>query len=226
MEKYLIQLKDVWKIYTVGKIKVEALRGLNVNIGKGEFVAVMGPSGSGKSTCVHLIGCLDKPTKGHIYLDEKDINKLTRSQLSSIRGKKIGFVFQQFNIINSLTILDNVMLPMMFYDVPLSERRKRAKTILGEMDLSHRLNHYPTEISGGEKQRVAIARALANNPDIIVADEPTGNLDSKRGKEIMEILENLHKNGKTIVLVTHDKILANYAERTIYIQDGTNVESL
>ncbi|RLG15116.1 MAG: lipoprotein-releasing system ATP-binding protein LolD [Candidatus Nanohalarchaeota archaeon] len=225
-ENPLIKLENVWKIYSLGKVKVEALRGLNINIGKGEFVAVMGPSGSGKSTCVHLIGCLDRPSRGRIYLDGKDINKFTRSQLSSIRGKKIGFVFQQFNLMNTLTVLENVMLPMMFYEVSLPKRKKRAKEILDDMGLSHRLKHYPTEISGGEKQRVAVARSLANKPTIIVADEPTGNLDSKRGKEIMEILDNLHKNGKTIVLVTHDKLLANYAERVIYIKDGMNVDAL
>ncbi|MCK5040582.1 MAG: ABC transporter ATP-binding protein [Candidatus Aenigmarchaeota archaeon] len=226
MEKTLIKLENVWKIYDLGKVKVEALRGINITIKKGEFVAVMGPSGSGKSTCVHLIGCLDRPTKGSIYLDKSDISKLTRSQLSSIRGKKIGFVFQQFNLMNTLTVLENVTLPMMFYDVLPSVRKKRAEKILEEMGLGHRLSHYPTEISGGEKQRVAVARSLANDPEIIVADEPTGNLDSKKGKEIMDILDNLHKSGKTIVLVTHDKVLANYAERVIYIKDGANVDAL
>ncbi|OYT33669.1 MAG: lipoprotein-releasing system ATP-binding protein LolD [Candidatus Aenigmarchaeota archaeon ex4484_52] len=220
----LIKLENVWKIYKIGKVEIAALRGVNIGIEKKEFVAVMGPSGSGKSTCVNLIGCLDKPTKGQIYLGGENINNFSRSRLSSIRGEKIGFVFQQFNLINTLSILENVMLPMIFYNIDLNERITRAKKILEKMGLSNRLNHYPNEISGGEKQRVAIARSLANNPDIIIADEPTGNLDSKKGKEIMEILEKLHKMGKTIVLVTHDKILAEFAKRIIYIKDGKNIE--
>ena len=218
--KPIINLKDVWKIYKMGKVEVPALRGLNLSIDKGEFVSIMGPSGSGKSTAMNMIGCLDIPTRGHIHLDGKDISKLSESNLAQIRGKKIGFIFQQFNLLNSLTAIENVMLPMTFQGLSEAIRKERAKKLLAMVDLKKRLNHRPTEMSGGQQQRVAIARALANNPEVILADEPTGNLDSKTGSSVIEFLKKLNKEGKTIVLVTHDPNLAKHAKRSEYLKDG------
>jgi len=219
----IIKLENVWKIYKMGEVKVSALRGLNVEIKKGEFVAITGPSGSGKSTAMHLTGCLDTPTKGTIFLDNKNISKMSESELAQIRGRKIGFIFQKFNLIGTLTALENVMLPMTFQNVPYEQREKRAKELLEKVELGNRLNHKPNELSGGEQQRVAIARALANNPEVILADEPTGNLDSKTGANVMGFLEKLHeREKKTIVIVTHDHNLAKSAERIIKIKDGTN----
>ena len=215
----------MWKTYKIGGIKVHALRGLNFKVGEGEFVAIMGPSGSGKSTSVNLIGCLDVPTKGEVYLDGKDISKLSRSDLAQIRGKKIGFVFQTFNLIPTLTALENVTLPMIFQDMPKEERLKKAKELLKLVDLEDRMNHKPTELSGGQCQRVAIARALANDPEVILADEPTGNLDSKTGVVIMHFLGKLHKEkGKTIIMVTHDETVAEHAQRIEFLRDGQIVE--
>lgn len=217
----VIELKDVWKIYQMGDVKVEALRGLNLSVGKGEFVAVMGPSGSGKSTAMNMIGCLDLPSKGKILLDGRDISKMSESSLAVIRGKKIGFIFQQFNLINMLTAKENVMLPMMFQGISLENREKKAENLLELVDLKDRMDHKPTELSGGQQQRVAIARSLANNPEVILADEPTGNLDSKTGDTVMTFLEKLHeKQGKTIVLVTHDEHVAKRADRIEYLHDG------
>lgn len=217
----VIELRDVWKIYQMGAVQVPALKGMNLKINKHEFVAIMGASGSGKSTGMNMIGCLDLPTKGTVLLDGYDISKLTESSLAQIRGRKIGFIFQTFNLISSLTALENVMLPLLFQDV-FSDHQKenRAKTILDKVGLSQRYNHKPSELSGGERQRVAIARALINNPEIILADEPTGNLDSRTGKEILDLIRNLHKEGKTIILVTHDSLIARYAQRIIKISDG------
>jgi putative ABC transport system ATP-binding protein len=225
-KKPIIELKDVWKIYQIGDVKVEALRNLNWKVYPGEFVAIQGPSGSGKSTAMNMVGCLDIPSRGHIYLDGHDISHLSESGLAQIRGKKIGFIFQKFNLINTLSAAENVMLPLMFLDVPEDERRKIAEKVLGMVDLTNRMEHKPNELSGGQQQRVAIARALAVNPDIILADEPTGNLDSKSGAMVMSFLEKLHEQGKTIVMVTHDDNLAQYAERIAVLKDGEIVENI
>lgn len=226
MKKELIKLKDVWKVYNLGEVKVPALRGLDLDIGEKEFVAVMGPSGSGKSTAMNLVGCLDVPSKGTIWLEGKDISKMHESVLAQIRGRKIGFVFQQFNLISSLSALQNVMLPMIFQDVPEEIRKKRALNLLSEVGLHERIGHLPGQLSGGEQQRVAIARALANDPEIILADEPTGNLDSVTGKEIMIFLKRLHdKEHKTVIVITHDKNIAKYAKRVEYLKDGRIIKN-
>jgi len=220
MSETIIKLDNVWKTYQMGDVKVNALRGLNLEIKKGEFVAIMGPSGSGKSTAVNMVGALDIPTKGKVYLEKQDISKLSESNLAQIRGKKIGFIFQQFNLINTLTALENVALPMVFQGIEKEERIERAKHILDMVDLSDRMYHKPTELSGGQQQRVAIARSLANEPDVILADEPTGNLDSKTGKMVIEFLLKLNKEGKTIVIVTHDVNVARHAHRINFLKDG------
>src|SRR3989344_5929150 len=220
MKKKIIKLMELWKIYERGKIEVPALKNINLDIYQGDFVAILGPSGSGKSTFLNSIGSLDVPTKGTLELEDINISSLNESQLAQIRGKKIGFIFQQFNLINTISALENVTLPMIFQNVPEPQRTKRATELLTSFGLKDRLHHKPTELSGGEQQRVAIARALSNDPDIIVADEPTGNLDSKTGLNIMEFLKSLNKNGKTIILVTHDQSLIKYAKRTIYLRDG------
>ncbi|MBW2988239.1 ABC transporter ATP-binding protein [Candidatus Woesearchaeota archaeon] len=217
----MIELKDVWKIYQMGKVQVEAVRGINLSVAKGEFLAVMGPSGSGKSTCMNLIGCLDIPTRGTILLEGMDIAHLPESTLAQIRGKKIGFIFQQFNLIPTLTALENVMLAMAFQNIPYTQRLRRAIGLLKLVGLEERMHHHPNELSGGQQQRVAIARALANDPDVILADEPTGNVDTKTGRIIMDYLKNLNQEeSKTIVLVTHDPNIAKYATRVVRIRDG------
>jgi len=223
MAKTLIELDEVWKIYDLGATKVEALRGLNLKINEHEFVAIMGPSGSGKSTAMNMIGCLDVPTKGAIYLEGKNIAHLTESDLAQIRGKKIGFVFQMFNLIPTLTAIENVMLPMLFQGVSKEIREKRALELMKMTKIDHRATHRPFELSGGEQQRVAIARALANDPEIILADEPTGNLDSKTGKEIMDLFTHLHKDKehhKTMIIITHDENIAKHAQRIVKLKDG------
>lgn len=223
----IIKLEDTWKIYQMGKVQVEALRGLNLSIYPQEFVAIMGPSGSGKSTLMNMIGCLDVPTRGNVYLEGKNISELQESDLAQIRGQIIGFVFQTFNLMPSLTALENIMLPMTFQNVDRANREKRGRELLTLVGLEKRMNHKPTELSGGQQQRVAIARSLANDPDVILADEPTGNLDSKTGLEVMAILSKLHKDeGKTIIMVTHDESLSTYAQRIIHIMDGKTTESL
>ncbi len=225
MKKSIIRLVDVWKTYSLGEVHVHALRGLHIDIKKEEFVSVQGPSGSGKSTAMNLIGCLDYPTKGKVYLEEKDISTLNESELSQIRGRKIGFVFQQFNLIPSLSALENVMLPMIFQEYPAEKRKAKSKLLLEKVGLGSRINHRPKELSGGQQQRVSIARALANDPEVILADEPTGNLDSETGNHIMDMLKDLHKNDhKTIILVTHDQRIAAMAQRSIFIMDGKTVE--
>ena len=224
--KPVIELRNVWKIYQMGDVKVEALRGLNWKVYPGEFVAIQGPSGSGKSTAMNMVGCLDIPSKGQIYLDGQDISHLSESGLAQIRGKKIGFIFQKFNLINTLSAAENVMLPLMFLDVPEAQRKEIAAKTLTMVELTNRMEHKPSELSGGQQQRVAIARALAVNPDIILADEPTGNLDSKSGAMVMSFLEKLHEQGKTIVMVTHDDRLAQYAERIAVLKDGEIVENI
>lgn len=221
----VIELKDVWKVYLMGDVKVAALRGMTVAIKKGEFISIMGPSGSGKSTAMNMIGCLDTPSKGHIFLYGKDIDKLGESQLAQIRGKKIGFVFQKFNLIGTLTALENVTLPMLFQDVPAKDAEARAKKLLEQVGLGERMHHRPNEMSGGQQQRVSIARALANDPEIVLADEPTGNLDSVSGKIVLELLENLHKAGKTLILVTHDPALGKRADRMCILKDGVIVKT-
>jgi len=217
----IIELENIWKIYHVGEVEIPALRGLNLAVKRGEFLAILGKSGSGKSTCVNHIGCLDTPTKGDIYLDGEDIAKFSESHLAQIRGRKIGFIFQSFNLIPSMTALENVMLPMVFQNKPREERIKKATELVGMVDLGDRLSHKPTEMSGGEQQRVAIARALANDPEVILADEPTGNLDSKTGEQIIKLFKDLNKEGKTIIIVTHDPNLAlKHADITYWIKDG------
>jgi len=221
----MIELKNVRKIYQMGKVRVPALRGLDLTIEKGGFVAVMGPSGSGKSTMMHIIGCLDLPTEGQLLFEGTDVSKLNWEALAEIRGKKVGFVFQTFNLIPALTALENVELPLVFQGIPRSERQKRAKELLERVGLGDRAGHRPSELSGGEQQRAAIARALANDPEIILADEPTGNLDSESGRMILEILKELNeREGVTIVLVTHDPGVAQYAKRIIHLRDGRRSE--
>ena len=221
MRKKIIEVRNVWKIYEMGDVKVEALRGLDFIVSKGEFVSIMGPSGSGKSTAMNMIGCLDVPSKGTVFLDGKDISKMTESQLAQVRGRKIGFIFQSFNLVNTLTAKENVMLPMIFQNLSKTEREKRAEKLLRMVELHDRMDHKPTELSGGQQQRVAIARALSNNPEVILADEPTGNLDSKTGKSMMDFLKKLHKKeNRTIVVVTHEKYIAENADRVSYLKDG------
>lgn len=219
--KSIIRLENVEKIYHMGKVEVPALRGLSLEIKQGEFVAIMGPSGSGKSTTMNMVGALDIPTHGKIFLDERNIANMHESDLAQIRGKKIGFIFQQFNLIPTLTALENVMLPMAFQHIQREERIETATKLLTKVNLAPRMKHRPAELSGGEQQRVAVARALANDPEVILADEPTGNLDSKTGREIVNLLISLHKQDKkTVVMVTHDAKLAHYAKRIIHLQDG------
>jgi len=220
MEK-IIKCEDVWKIYNPNTpAEVKALQNINLEIKKGELIALMGASGSGKSTLLNCIGCLDVPTKGKVYIGNRDTSRLDEDELALIRRKKIGFVFQFFNLIPNLTALRNVELPMIFLGLSEEKRRNKAKRLLKEVGLGKRMNHKPAELSGGEVQRVAIARALANDPIVILADEPTGNLDSKSGKEIMNIFRKLNKDGRTIILVTHEKIVATHARRIIKISDG------
>ena len=227
MESKVIELKDVWKTYKMGKVQVHAINDVNLTIHKGEFVVVTGTSGSGKSTMMHLIGCLDIPSQGSVFLDDKNIRSLSKSQIAKIRGKKIGFIFQQFNLIPTLSALDNVMLPMDFQN-DYNNAKERAEGLLELVGLKDRMNHKPTELSGGQAQRVAIARALANDPEIILADEPTGNLDSKTSEHIIKLLFQLHKEqGKTLIIITHDinfiKQLKN-SKRVIKLKDGKIVK--
>jgi putative ABC transport system ATP-binding protein len=217
----VIQLEAVWKIYQMGDVQVQALSGIDLEIERGEFLAIAGASGSGKSTMMNLIGCLDLPSKGKIRLNGTDIATLHESQLAQIRGKKIGFVFQQFNLIPTLTALENVMLPLEFQNVDSRMARETALELLKLVGLGERVRHLPSQLSGGQQQRVAIARALAVDPDIILADEPTGNLDSKTGEFVMNLLAEIHrKDTKTIILVTHDFYLVKRAERVVYLKDG------
>ena len=222
MEKPIISLEKVWKIYDMGNSTIYANKDISLDIHKNEFVFIIGKSGSGKSTLLNMIGSLDYPSKGKIYLDSTNISSLEESELAQIRGKKIGFVFQSFNLINSMTALENVMLPMTFQEVDTSEKIKRAKKILNDVDMSHRLNNLPTELSGGERQRVAVARSLANDPEVIIADEPTGNLDTKTGKMIMSLFNSIQKEGKTVIIVTHDlDLIKRTKKHKIYkIVDG------
>lgn len=220
----MIQLQNIQKIYQTREIETIALDQVNLQIEKGEFVSVMGPSGCGKSTLLNIIGLLDKPTNGHVQIDNILINKQKDRKLANIRNEKVGFIFQRFHLINSLNVIDNVELPLLYRKMSSSERHKLAKENLERVGLSHRMKHFPSELSGGQCQRVAIARAIAGNPDILLADEPTGNLDSQMGHEIMEILHQLNKVGDmTIVMVTHDENLARQTNRIIRFFDGRQV---
>ncbi len=216
----ILKLEGVGKTYHMGKVSVPVLKDINIEIEKGEYVSIMGPSGSGKSTLMNLVGALDRPSMGRILLNGTDISKLSDDQLATLRQKMVGFVFQQFNLIPRLTTLENVELPMWFAGIPKGVRVKRARDLLVQVGLGDRLKHKSTELSGGQMQRVAIARALANKPEIILADEPTGNLDSKSGREIAKILDGLNGEGKTIIIVTHAKELAQMARRIITLKDG------
>ena len=221
MAETVIELKDVHKHYQMGETTVRALRGSSLKVKKGEFIAIEGPSGSGKSTLMNMVGCLDLPTSGKVHLEKWNIEDLHESDLAQIRGKKIGFVFQTFNLIPSLTALENVMLPMVFQDEAYEKRVKRAASLLRKVDLGDRLDHKPSQLSGGQQQRVAIARSLANDPDVILADEPTGNLDSETGKTVLNMLKELNEEeDKTIIMVTHDPRAAKFAERIVNIKDG------
>lgn len=220
-KKEIIRLDNVSKFYEMGESVVKALNNINITINRGEFVSIMGPSGSGKSTAMNLVGSLDTPTKGSIYLDGQDISELSESELAQIRGRKIGFIFQSFNLISNLTAKENVMLPMVFQGYSSREREKRAEELLKLVELENRMNHYPNELSGGQRQRVAIARALSNDPEVILADEPTGNLDTRTGKIVLEFLDKLNKQGKTIILVTHDpEIAMKHASIIYWLKDG------
>ena len=219
--KEVIRLRDVSKHYPMGDSVVKALSHLEFKVFEGEFVAIMGPSGSGKSTAMNLVGNLDTPTHGTIYLDDNDSSELSESDLAQVRGKKIGFIFQSFNLIPNLTVKENVMLPMMFQGTSFDERSERAKELLKLVELGDRMEHYPGEISGGQMQRVAIARSLANDPEVVLADEPTGNLDTKTGAIVMDFLKKLNKQGKTVIMVTHDADLAEkYADVIYWLLDG------
>jgi putative ABC transport system ATP-binding protein len=216
----LISIKDLKKEFRVEDVVTKVLNGVSFDIKKGEFVSIMGPSGSGKSTLMYILSFLDKPSSGQYLFENKDVSKLDDDKLAEMRNNKVGFVFQSFNLLNRTSVLENVMLPLVYTDMPKKERIIKAKNILEQVGLSHRLDYTPNRLSGGEKQRVAIARALINNPEVIFADEPTGNLDSKSGLQVMKLLEELNEKGNTIVLVTHEKYTAEYAQRIIYIKDG------
>jgi putative ABC transport system ATP-binding protein len=216
----LIETNDLWKTYTMGDEEIHALRGVSIQIEKGEYVAIMGPSGSGKSTLMNLIGCLDTPTKGTYLLNGKQVSTMNDNELARIRNEEIGFVFQTFNLLPRASALHNVELPLVYAGISSKERLNRARASLEKVELGSRMNHKPNELSGGQRQRVAIARALVNNPSILLADEPTGNLDSKTGVEIMALFARLHEAGNTIVLVTHESDVAAHAHRQILIRDG------
>ncbi|MBI3334475.1 ABC transporter ATP-binding protein [Candidatus Pacearchaeota archaeon] len=219
--KEIIAIKNVKRYYEMGETIVKALDGIDIKIEKGDFMAIMGPSGSGKSTAMNLTGSLDLPSAGSIFLDGIDISHLTESEIAQVRGKKIGFIFQSFNLIPNLTALENVALPMLFQGAEKDEREEKALELLKLVELEDRADHYPNQLSGGQQQRVAIARSLANNPEIILADEPTGNLDTKTGEKVMQFLEEFNKKGKTIILITHDSEKAEKYAKTIYhIKDG------
>ena len=219
--KDIVRLENVKKDYLLGKVRVKALKGISLRIEKGEFIAIVGKSGSGKSTLLHIIGCLDKPTSGRVFIKGRDVSKLNDNQLARIRSKIAGFVFQQFNLIPDLTVKENIELPMIFAGIEKDRREKKVEELLNLVELEPRKNFYPNELSGGERQRVAIARALANNPELILADEPTGNLDSEIGNKIISFLERINKKlNKTLVIVTHDKDIAKRAKKIIEIKDG------
>ncbi len=222
MKKEVLKLENACKIYVMGKgIEVRALSSAYLTVYENEFLCVLGPSGSGKSTLLHMIGLLDRPTEGKVYIDGKDTSKMTSEEQAKVRGKKIGFVFQTFNLVPSLKAWENVALPLVIQGVGAAERKRRATKILTDLGMGDRLNHYPSQLSGGERQRVAIGRALANEPRVVLADEPTGNLDSKTGKGVLEIFHKLHKEGRTIIIITHDESITDVAQRIVRIHDGT-----
>ena len=216
----LIEFKDVYKVYQMGDNIINAADGISLKINKGEFVAIVGQSGSGKSTCMNIIGCLDVPTKGQYLLDGRDVGSMTRNELAEIRNELLGFIFQQYNLLPKLTLLENVELPLAYAGVSKSERRERAKKSLERVGLGDKLKHKPNQLSGGQQQRVSIARALVGNPAVILADEPTGALDSRTGREVLGLLQTLHKEGNTVVLITHDNTIAVQADRIIRLEDG------
>jgi len=216
----MIQAIDINKTYRVGKVEIRALQGMSFEIKEGEFVSITGPSGSGKSTLMHILGCLDRPTSGELFLDDMEVGKLKDNALAEIRNKKIGFVFQQFNLLSRSTALRNVELPLIYAAVSRRERAERARVALERVEMAHRLYHRPNELSGGERQRVAIARALVTNPSLILADEPTGNLDSKTGEGILELFQKLHQHGHTLIVVTHELYVSELAQRIIHLKDG------
>jgi putative ABC transport system ATP-binding protein len=221
MSESVVKLENVWKVYQLGRVELTALKGISLEINRGDFVTIMGASGSGKSTLLNMIGALDSPTKGTVFLKGKDISLLSEDQLSQLRGKTIGFIFQEFNLLPNLNVLENITLPMVFQGASLSERTEKAEELANSVGLKERILHQPAELSGGERQRVAIARAFSNDPELVIADEPTGNLDSVTGKKIMEVLTDFHKKeGKTIVVVTHDPNIASYSEKIVNIKDG------
>lgn len=220
MIKSLIDIAQVTKRYQLGEQIVFALQGINIKIEKGEYVALMGPSGSGKSTLMNIVGCLDMPTTGDYWLNDKEVSKMSDSALSEVRNAEIGFVFQTFNLLNRMNAIENVALPLVYAGIPKKIREERAKDVLNKVGLGDRMNHKPNELSGGQRQRVAIARALVNNPSILLADEPTGNLDTKTSHEIMALFEEIHHGGNTIVLVTHEEDIAQHAKRIIRLRDG------
>ena len=221
----LISTRDLKKSYDLGSVEVHALRGVSMEIGAGEYLAIMGPSGSGKSTLMHILGCLDSPSSGSYVLDGSEVAGLPSRELARVRNKQIGFVFQNFNLLPRIDLISNVSLPLVYHgSMSKADRTRKASEQLERLGLGHRLKHRPNELSGGERQRAAIARALVNEPSILLADEPTGNLDQKTGREIMSILDELHSGGRTVVLVTHDANVADHAHRTVLIEDGAVAE--
>ncbi len=218
--EYIVEIKDMYKIYKMGNNEVRALNGVNLKIKPHEFVAIIGPSGSGKSTLMNMIGCLDTPTSGEYYIDGHEASTLDEDQQAAIRNKEIGFIFQQYNLLQKLTVEENVELPLIYAGVPQAQRKEMAKAALERVELYDRRHHKPTELSGGQQQRASIARALAARPPIILADEPTGALDSKTGTEVLNMLKELHQEGKTVILITHDNKIAHEAERIVRIKDG------
>ena len=216
----IIRMEEIRKVYDTGKVKVEALKGIDLAVTPGEFVAIVGPSGSGKSTLMNLIGCLDTPTDGRYRLGGEDVSKLDRDQLADVRNRRVGFVFQGFNLLSQITAFENVEMPLVFGGVPLAERRRRVAELMDRVGLADRMDHRPTELSGGQMQRVAIARALAMQPDVVLADEPTGNLDTSAGGDIMQLFTDLWKQGRTLVVITHDMTLARRAGRIVEVRDG------
>ena len=220
MSDVLISLESIKKTYVLGEQIVDALRGVDLKISKGEYIALMGPSGSGKSTLMNIIGCLDTPSSGNYWLNGKEVSQMSDAHLSEVRNTEIGFVFQTFNLLNRLNAIDNVALPLVYAGVPQNERIERAKIVLEKVGLKDRMNHKPNELSGGQRQRVAVARALINNPSILLADEPTGNLDTKTSYEIMMLFDEIHQSGNTIVLVTHEEDIAKHAKHIVRMRDG------
>jgi len=220
MSDVLISLESIKKTYVLGEQIVDALKGVDLKIFKGEYIALMGPSGSGKSTLMNIIGCLDTPSAGNYWLNGKEVSQMSDAHLSEVRNTEIGFVFQTFNLLNRLNAIDNVALPLVYAGVPQNERNERAKIVLEKVGLKDRMNHKPNELSGGQRQRVAVARALINNPSLLLADEPTGNLDTKTSYEIMSLFDEIHQSGNTIVLVTHEEDIAKHAKHIVRMRDG------